>query len=202
MNDPRQELAGLVSWIHAKGWTPATGGNFSALQTREPLTYLVTPSGVDKGSVQAHQLVLVDDLGAKIEGDLKPSDETLLHSPIYQLMEAGFVAHTHTVWNTLASLHPGDSFDINGLEMVKALKGNKTHLMTERVPIIENSQDMQSLCRELTNVLREFPQSHGVLLRGHGLYTWGSDIFETKRHLEAFEFLFETVLRQRAFGLH
>jgi methylthioribulose-1-phosphate dehydratase len=35
-----------------------------------------------------------------------------------------------------------------------------------------------------------------VLLRGHGLYTWGRTIEEAERHVEALEFLLETVGRQ------
>jgi methylthioribulose-1-phosphate dehydratase len=30
---------------------------------------------------------------------------------------------------------------------------------------------------------------HGYLIDGHGIYTWGVDMPETRRHLEAFEFL-------------
>jgi methylthioribulose-1-phosphate dehydratase len=30
-----------------------------------------------------------------------------------------------------------------------------------------------------------------VLLSAHGLYTWGTSVAEARRHLEAFEFLFE-----------
>jgi methylthioribulose-1-phosphate dehydratase len=33
--------------------------------------------------------------------------------------------------------------------------------------------------------------THGFLLRRHGLYAWGKDLDEARRHLEIFEFLFE-----------
>jgi methylthioribulose-1-phosphate dehydratase len=36
-----------------------------------------------------------------------------------------------------------------------------------------------------------------LLLRGHGLYTWGSDLAEAKRHVEILEFLLEVVGRMR-----
>ncbi|HYU40972.1 MAG TPA: class II aldolase/adducin family protein, partial [Vicinamibacteria bacterium] len=38
---------------------------------------------------------------------------------------------------------------------------------------------------------------HGLLIRRHGLYTWGSDLDELKRHLEVLEFLLEVVGRRR-----
>jgi methylthioribulose-1-phosphate dehydratase len=46
-------------------------------------------------------------------------------------------------------------------------------------------------------VLNRLPNTHGVLLRGHGLYTWGQDLREAKRHLEILEFLVEAVGRTR-----
>ena len=41
-----------------------------------------------------------------------------------------------------------------------------------------------------------FPDAHGVLLRRHGLYTWGESIAGARRHLEALEFLFEVEARR------
>ena len=37
----------------------------------------------------------------------------------------------------------------------------------------------------------------GYLIRGHGLYTWGRDVAEALRHLEAFDFLFTCELEHR-----
>jgi len=38
---------------------------------------------------------------------------------------------------------------------------------------------------------------HGFLLRRHGLYTWGEDLAQAKRHLEILEFLLEVIGRTR-----
>jgi len=40
------------------------------------------------------------------------------------------------------------------------------------------------------------PLSHGFLLAGHGLYAWGKDVAEARRHIEIFEFLLEVILRR------
>jgi ribulose-5-phosphate 4-epimerase/fuculose-1-phosphate aldolase len=37
--------------------------------------------------------------------------------------------------------------------------------------------------------------AHGFLLRRHGLYSWGIDLAQAKRHVEILEFLLETVGR-------
>jgi methylthioribulose-1-phosphate dehydratase len=44
-------------------------------------------------------------------------------------------------------------------------------------------------------VLAQHPACHGFLLRRHGLYTWGATLPEAVRHVEALEFLLETVGR-------
>jgi ribulose-5-phosphate 4-epimerase/fuculose-1-phosphate aldolase len=41
------------------------------------------------------------------------------------------------------------------------------------------------------------PPLHGFLIARHGLYTWGRDLAEARRHIEIFEFLFECVARAR-----
>lgn len=191
-----QHLVDLVSFASGKGWTPATGGNFSALIQREPLEFWVTASGVDKTAVTEERLLKVDLTGKPVDGKGKASDETLLHVAIYQTTHAQFVAHTHSVWNTLASLSQSEVYEITGLEMIKAV-GHKSHEETACIPILPNSQDIESLSGELRNIIRKYPQSVGVLLRGHGLYTWGSDIMETKRNLEGLEFLFEVQERRK-----
>lgn len=190
----------LIHEIHARGWSPGTGGNFSILLHRDPLRFLITPSGVDKGRVSAGELIELDATGAVVEGDGRPSAEALLHVPILEERHAGAVVHTHSIWNTLASLAPGNELKITGFEMLKGLRGNTSHQDVEIIPVLENSQDIKSLSAEIRGILRKYPQCHAVLLRGHGLYTWGEDIFETRRHLEVLEFLFEVIHRQLNLG--
>jgi methylthioribulose-1-phosphate dehydratase len=110
---------------------------------------------------------------------------------------AGAVLHTHSVWGTLLSDHhgPAGGFALEGYEMLKGLGGVSTHEHREWVPILENSQDYVTLSSTLSSTLREHPRSHGVLLRKHGLYTWGSDLAEARRHVEILEFLFEVEAR-------
>jgi methylthioribulose-1-phosphate dehydratase len=42
------------------------------------------------------------------------------------------------------------------------------------------------------------PLRHGFLIRRHGLYTWGRDVDEARRHVEVLEFLLEVVGRQHS----
>jgi methylthioribulose-1-phosphate dehydratase len=114
------------------------------------------------------------------------------------LPETNSILHTHSVWGTILSdVYAKNGFiEISGYEMLKGLAGVKTHEHTEQVPIIENSQDYVALSHVIENVLRDNPNCHGVYLRRHGLYTWGREVKEAKRHIEIFEFLFEVLGRR------
>ena len=79
--------------------------------------------------------------------------------------------------------------------MLKGLEGVQTHQHREWLPILENSQDYDALARNVERVLGDHPGSHGFLLRRHGLYTWGRDLTEAKRHVEILEFLMEVLGR-------
>ncbi len=81
--------------------------------------------------------------------------------------------------------------------MLKGLAGINTHEHSEWLPIVENSQDMQLLTATVSNTLQRLPKAHGFLLRRHGLYTWGKDLDEAKRHVEILEFLLEAIGRAR-----
>jgi methylthioribulose-1-phosphate dehydratase len=48
---------------------------------------------------------------------------------------------------------------------------------------------MTVLVRAIDAWLDEGKPLHGYLIDGHGIYTWGRDMPETRRHLEALEFL-------------
>ena len=195
-----RELAELSHNFYARGWVLGTSGNFSAVLSREPLRLAITPSGVDKGALTADEILLIDERGEVVSNHpAKPSDETPLHLMIATNRSAGAVLHTHSVWSTsLSNLHAGDGgLAIEGYEMSKGLAGVRTHQHQEWLPIVDNSQDMNALAEEVSATLNRLPTAHGVLLRGHGLYTWGQNLREAKRHVEILEFLMEAVGRTR-----
>jgi methylthioribulose-1-phosphate dehydratase len=191
-------LASIARAFYLRGWLLGTSGNLSAVVNREPLRLAMSPSGVDKGEMSAEQILMIDGEGRVIsDHGKKPSDESPLHLRIVKELDAGAVIHVHSVWNTLLSeLHAVDGgVAIEGYEMLKGLQGVKTHEHREWVPIIENSQDMLALAEGIGDTLRQHKDCHGLLLRRHGLYSWGKDLPQAKRHVEILEFLFETIGR-------
>jgi methylthioribulose-1-phosphate dehydratase len=193
-------LAELGRSCYARGWALGTSGNFSAVLSRDHFCLTITSTGVDKGALSADQFVRVDASGAITDGAGKPSAETALHLVVVRMRQANAVLHTHSVWSTILSdIHAGQhGLWIEGYEMLKGLEGVTSHTHREWLPIIENDQDIPRLAGVVETVLREHPASHGFLLRNHGLYTWGENVAQAKRHLEILEFLLEAMGRTRS----
>jgi methylthioribulose-1-phosphate dehydratase len=78
---------------------------------------------------------------------------------------------------------------------LKGLQGVRTHEHAELLPIVENSQDMPALADTISETLSKHKNAHGFLLRRHGLYSWGDNLAQAKRHIEILEFLLETIGR-------
>lgn len=191
-------LAAIAKAFHARGWMLGTSGNLSTVVQRDPLRLAITGSGLDKAELSAEQILLVDERAQVLDGfEGKPSDETLLHLEIIRARGAGAVLHTHSVWNTILSdLFADESgVAIEGYEMLKGLAGVKTHEHREWLPIVENSQHMSELAVSIRAVLAEQSNAHGFLLHKHGLYSWGNNLREAKRHIEILEFLIEALVR-------
>jgi methylthioribulose-1-phosphate dehydratase len=197
--DLAEQLSEAGYEFYQRNWVLGTSGNFSAVIERSPLKLSITASGNEKGNLDETHFLEIDDNAQVLQGDGSPSAETLLHLAIYRhLPDTGSILHTHSVWGTILSdvYFEKGFIEIEGYEMLKGLAGVKTHEHREQVPIIENSQDYIALSHVIENVLRDNPNCHGVYLRRHGLYTWGQDIKEAKRHIEIFEFLFEVLGRR------
>lgn len=189
------------AYFWQKGWSLGTSSNYSVVLAQEPLELLITASGKDKGKLSRADFVRVgrDGKGTSL-GQPKSSAETLLHVVAAEQPDVGAVLHTHSVWATLLSDHyfGQGGFEISGYEMLKGLDGVATHEHTQWVPIFENTQHIPDLAEQVREAFAdaEHPLRHGYLIRRHGLYTWGRDLEEARRHIEIFEFLFEVTARR------
>ncbi|MEO0458489.1 MAG: methylthioribulose 1-phosphate dehydratase [Cyanobacteria bacterium P01_A01_bin.114] len=199
-SDLREALSWVIADIHSNGWARGTGGNFSAVLNHKPVRLLMAPSGVDKGSVQPEALLEVNGKGTVVAGKGSPSAETQLHLAIIAATGAGAVLHTHSIFGTLLSMQyaPLGEIVFSGYEMLKGLEGIKSHDARVSLPIMPNSQNMTQLSREVSRLLKLHPELHGLLLAGHGLYTWGETLFQARRHVEILEFFFELAYHKLA----
>ena len=192
------QLAEIGRQCYARGWALGTSGNFSAVVNRDPLRLAITTSGVDKGTLSVGEIVEIDEHGKVMAGSGRPSAEASLHLAIARGRGAGAVLHTHSIWSTILSdAATEDGLAIEGYEMLKGLDGVCTHEHREWLPILDNTQDWAAAVPHVEAILTEQPNAHGLLIRRHGLYTWGRDLAEAKRQVEILEFLFEVMGRKR-----
>ena len=196
------QLTAVGRRFHARGWALGTSGNFSAVLGRDPMRLAITASSVHKGEMADSHVLEVDEFGKVVSGSGSPSAETMLHVEIVRRFgaAAGSVLHTHSVWGTILSGAHRDGVSIEGFEMLKGLAGVGTHEHREWIPIIDNDQDVPRMACAAGAALEQHPAAHAFLIRKHGLYTWGQTLADAERHVEIFEFLFETVGRTASFS--
>lgn len=193
---PEEATRGVLALAHhagAKGWVPATSGNFSVRVDERHCA--ITASGGDKGSLTADGVIR-----APITGPAHPraSAEAPLHYLMYRMSpEIGAVAHVHAQPAVLASLvlAKKERVKIKGLELLKAFKGITTHETHLDVPIFDNDQDMEGLAKRVEARLKTDGLGFGFLLAGHGIYAYGANAGEALRHLDAFDYLFTLMLK-------
>lgn len=192
------EIVAATRELAALGWTPATSSNFS--MRLDDAHAAITVSGRDKGKLAEADIMVVDFDGQPVATAHRPSAETLLHTQLYRrFAQIGCVLHTHSQTQTVASRLFGAAgrIRLEGYELLKAFAGNRTHEMAIDVPVLANSQDMPALAAKVEQALDAGPL-WGYLIDGHGLYAWGRDMAEARRHLDAFEFLLACELQLRA----
>ena len=202
-DDAAAELVRLGTDFHHRGWMMGTSGNLSVVLSRQPLRLAITASSIDKGRMNPRQILEVDAQGRVLHGvEGRPSAETLLHLEVIRSSGAAAVMHTHSVWATVLSdlHHAKGGFAIEGYEMLKGLEGVQTHEHREWIPVIENSQDMAALADKAHVIFVKQPKIHGLLVRRHGMYTWGKDLATAARQVEILEFLMEAVGRRQMMG--
>lgn len=179
--------------IDNKGWCPATSGNFSARLANGDIA--ITVSGKHKGRLHHGDIMLIDKNGNSLDGK-KPSAETMLHVQLYaRFADVNAVLHPHSLNSTLISMQHKKKVVLKNYELLKAFSGITTHESKITIPIFENNQNIPELVAQVEDYMNQNEDIYAYLIAGHGLYTWGSDVCETLRYLEALDFLFACELQ-------
>ncbi|GAA0888424.1 methylthioribulose 1-phosphate dehydratase [Rhodanobacter soli] len=188
-------IADAARELSVLGWTPATSSNFSMRVDADHAA--ITISGRHKGRLGRDDIMLIDLDGNAVGTDARPSAETALHTQVYRRWpEMNAVLHTHSRTQSVASrLFAADgAVRLQGWELQKAITGYHTHESVLEIPVFPNTQHMPELVARVDAWLDAGKPLHAYLIDGHGIYTWGRDMAETQRHLEALEFLLDCEL--------
>lgn len=195
-------LAATSRRLYQQGWSPATSSNYSMRLNEYHCA--ITVSGKDKGQLTEADIMAVNLDGQPVtEG--KPSAETALHTQLYRHSPSiGAVLHTHSVaCTTLTMLDATQNrLTLAGYEMLKAMDGIDTHETSIDIPIFENTQDVDALASSVAQAMSRSSMPAAYLIRGHGLYTWGSTMDICYRQIEALEFLMQVELNRKQTGVN
>jgi len=187
----KQAIASTVRIYNAKGWSPATSTNYSFKDENGAIW--VSRSGVDKSQFTENDFICVNEQGIPLGefSEVKPSAETIIHCEIYRhFPKSKVILHSHSLYPVLLSSISKNELKFEGYEVQKGFEGVHTHDCTIHVPVLENNQEMIFFTNEL-----EYNKSriahHCFVIRKHGTYAWGGNLFEAKRHLETLDYLCE-----------
>jgi L-fuculose-phosphate aldolase len=98
--DLRDAVIDSVRELDKIGYLPGSSGNVSVRTDDD--TVLVTPSGMPYADVEADDLIRIDLDGNQLEGKLKPSTETPMHTGVYRARpDVRAIVHTHSRFCTV-----------------------------------------------------------------------------------------------------
>lgn len=196
--ETRALLCELLRAFYDKGWASGTGGGICG--PTDDGNMFLAPTGVHKERVQPEDLFVVSPHDGSVlvpasDPALKPSECGGVFRTCVRERGARSVAHSHALNSVLAADQASDALVIEGFEMLKGIRGvsnRDQHL----VPVIANTMRESDLVDGVSAALADprFGGAFCVLVRDHGAYIWGDDVWEAKRHAEVYHWLFEAVL--------
>ncbi len=168
MNDKelKEQLAQMTLELYRAGVVTPKGGNLSVRSVERENAVWITPSQINKSTLTGDQMVLVDFDGKKLEGEARPSVESVYHAGLMRLRkDVNSVVHTHaplaTAFGALDLKIP--AFDLDAV-MVMGYP---------RVPFfMAGSKD---LAKAIFDLIGNTKVSGGFLCN-HGLVTLGKDL--------------------------
>lgn len=191
------DTVALARLAGERGWVPATSGNFSVRIDGD--TCAISSTGGFKGELTSERVMVttIHATGTSVAPGM--SAEGPLHLQLYRDNPSiGAVAHVHSHAAAVISRRHEKlgCLALEGWELLKAFTGVTTHQTVVTIPILANDQDVPRLAGQVRERLAASPSTPGYLIAGHGLYTWGVDAAETRRHLEAFDALLNLLLEE------
>ncbi|NLK87735.1 MAG: L-ribulose-5-phosphate 4-epimerase [Clostridiaceae bacterium] len=164
--------------LPARSLVTYTWGNASGID-RERGLVVIKPSGVPYEEMKAEHMVVVDLEGNQVEGDMRPSSDVMTHLELYRSFKnIGGVVHTHSNWATIWA-QAARSIPTLGTTHADYFYGEIpcTRNMTEEEIADDYEVHTGTVIAE-TFRDRDPVQTPGVLVSGHGPFTWGKDAAE------------------------
>lgn len=177
-----------------------TWGNVSE---RDPHTgnVVIKPSGVPYDQMKAEQMVVLDPEGKQLEGDLHPSSDAPTHLELYRnFPEIGGVVHTHSPWAT-SWAQAGKAIPVYGTTHADYFYGPVpcSRVLTREEVESNYEENTGSVIVEAFQQL-DYKSMPGILIHGHGPFTWGIDGLEAVHHAVVLEEVAMMAFRTEVLG--
>jgi L-ribulose-5-phosphate 4-epimerase len=200
----REEVLHANQEIARLGLAPHTWGNASGIDRSgsQPLI-VIKPSGVDYATMTTADLVITDLDGKIVEGSLRPSSDLDTHTLLYrEFPQIGGVVHTHSEFAT-SWAQAGRAIPCLGTTHADYFHGSVP--VTKPLTAEEVAEDY---VRNTGMVIaRHFHEENldpiavpGVLVAGHGPFTWGKNAAEAVEHADVLEYIARLAFRSILLG--
>jgi L-fuculose-phosphate aldolase len=174
--DLKKKIVEISRRLYQNGLVVGTGGNVTARIPGSP-HILATPSGVCKGFLSPKDIIKIDLDGNVVEGRLKPTSETPMHTEIYKVREdVNAVVHAHPPYCT--------GFACARVPLSSPIFPEAIVVVGE-VALVEYATPGT---KELALKTAEAAKTHNALiLANHGTITLGSSLEQAYQRTEVLE---------------
>lgn len=184
----RKQIISICHLMHQRGLTCATDGNVSARFFDD--TILITPSGFNKGLIEAEDLIITDMKGKRVAGDGKPSSEIAMHLEVYrERPDINAVVHGHPATCI--------AFSVADKSLIE-------HILPEVVislGVIPTAPYATPTTQEVPDSVRKLIRTHNALiLDRHGSLTIGKTVIEAYNNLEKIEHAAQVIYMAHTLG--
>lgn len=166
LKELREEIAEYGLKILKTGLVESTGGNLSVLDPKSGLI-AIKPSSIPYEKIKPEDVVIVDKEGNVVEGKLKPSSETPMHTYMYRNRPSiGAVIHTHAPYSTVLAV-VNKELPIVTQDIAMFVSSSTVRVAPFRAP---GSEDLGKVAHEYMG------NSDVVLLQNHGTLAVGKSL--------------------------
>ena len=176
VDELKMEIVEFTRRLYMRGLIVGTGGNVSVRIPDSPYI-LVTPSGLCKGYLKPSDIVKIDMDGRVVEGRLKPTSETPMHTEIYKARrDVNAIVHAHPPFCT--------GFSCAGIPLDKPILPEAVIVLGEIGMVDYETPGTMSLAKKVAEAAKKCDV---LVLKNHGSVALGENLEQAYIRTEVLE---------------